>query len=54
MRGSIRIFVGLFVVLGAGGGMDTATDSELLTLIGIAITGLLVMVSGVFAMKGNV
>ena len=54
MVGSIRAVVGFMVVLGAGGGMDTATDSELLTLIGIAIAGLLVMASGVVAMKGKV
>lgn len=54
MVGSIRIFVGFFVVFGAVGGMDTSTDSELLMLVGIAVAGLLVMASGVFAMKGNV
>jgi hypothetical protein len=54
MVGSIRAFVGFMVVFGAVGGMDTSTDSDLLMLAGIAVAGLLVMASGVFAMKGNV
>jgi hypothetical protein len=54
MSGFIRAFVGFLVVFGAVGGMDTSTDSDLLMLVGIAIAGLLVMASGVFAMKGNV
>jgi len=54
MSGSIRAFVGFLVVFGAVGGMDTSTDSDLLMLVGIAIAGLLVMASGIFAMKGNV
>jgi hypothetical protein len=54
MVGFIRVLVGLIVVFGAVGGMDTSPDSDLLMLVGIAVAGLLVMASGVFAMKGDV
>jgi hypothetical protein len=53
MRGSIRMFVGLIVVMGAGGGMDNATDAQLLPVLAIALTGLAIMYSGVSAMKGS-
>jgi hypothetical protein len=51
MTGSIRVFVGLLVVLGSVGGIDTATDSQLLILIPIALVGLAIMASGVRAMN---
>ncbi len=51
MRGTIRIFVGLLVVFGAVGGLDNASDSDLLLLAGIASAGMLLMFSGVKAMK---
>ena len=49
MRGSIRFVVGLIVVFGAAGGIDTATDTQLLGCIAIAAVGLLVMASGATA-----
>ena len=51
MTGSIRMFLGLVVVLGAAGGLDTATDAQLLPCIAMAIVGLAVMASGVSASK---
>lgn len=51
MKGSIRAILGLIVVFGAVGGMDNATDGQLLALLPIAVAGLLVMYSGVRVMK---
>lgn len=51
MKGSIRAIVGLLVVLGASGGLDTATDAQLPIIVAVAISGLLVMASGVSAMN---
>jgi len=42
----IRFIVGLLVVFGAVGGMDNATDGELLPLLGLAIAGLILMYFG--------
>ena len=54
MRGSIRAGLGFLVCFAAVGGMDTATDSVLYTaLLPAAVVGLLIMASGVAAMKGN-
>ena len=49
MRGSIRALFGLLLVIGAAGGIDTATDAQLLGCI--AIAGLGIMASGVSAMN---
>jgi hypothetical protein len=54
MRGSIRAIIGLLVVLGAAGGIDNAADDQLLLVTSVAVLGLLLMFSGVRAMKGNV
>lgn len=51
MRGTIRAIVGLLVVFGVAGALDTATDSQLLTLIVVAAAGLGLMASGVSAMN---
>lgn len=51
MRGSIRAIVGLLVVFGVAGGIDSATDSQLLTLIVFAAAGLGIMASGVSALN---
>ncbi len=51
MRGSIRAIGGLLVVFGVCGGLDTATDSQLLTLLVFAAAGLGLMASGVSAMQ---
>lgn len=53
MRGSIRAIIGLVVVLGAAGGIDNAVDGELLLVTSVAVLGLLLMFSGVSAMKGQ-
>jgi hypothetical protein len=51
MRGSIRTIVGLIVVLGAAGGLDTATDAQLISCTAIACVGLALMLNGVTAMN---
>lgn len=51
MKGMIRFVVGLVVVMGAVGGMDTATDMQLIPLLGIALLGLASMASGANANK---
>lgn len=51
MKGSIRAIVGLLIVFGVAGGLDTATDSQLLTLIVLGALGLGIMASGTNAMK---
>jgi hypothetical protein len=51
MRGTIRTVLGFFIVFGCVGGIDNATDSELLLLAGITAIGMLLMLSGVKAMK---
>ena len=49
MRGTIRIVVGFLMVFGAAGGIDTASDSQIFPLVGIAMIGLICMYSGVKA-----
>jgi hypothetical protein len=51
MKGSIRAIVGLLVVFGAVGGIDNATDNQLVPAILLAVCGLALMFSGVSAMK---
>ena len=49
MKGSIRSMVGFLIAYGAVGGMETGSD--LLTCVVVAAAGLLIMASGVFAMR---
>jgi len=51
MRGSIRIIVSIIVLFGVAGGIDTASDSQLLILLGIAVAALGIMYSGIIASK---
>lgn len=51
MKGSIRAIVGLLIVFGVAGGIDTASDSQLLALILVAAAGLGLMASGTKAMN---
>ena len=53
MTGSIRAAVGFMMVFGAVGGLDADPAAPLLTLTLIAVAGLAVMASGVFAMTKN-
>jgi len=48
----IRVIVGLLIVFGAVGGMDNATDSELLPLLALAVVGLISMYYGVRKING--
>ena len=54
MKGSIRAILGLIIVLGAAGGIDTATDSQLNVSILLAVCGLALMASGVSAMNRGI
>ena len=51
MRGTLRTLVGFFIVFGSVGGLDNATDSELFLIAGFAAIGMMLMLSGVKAMK---
>lgn len=51
MTGSIRAFVGLVLTMGAVGGLDTATNAQLLPCMAMAAVGLAIMASGVSAMR---
>ena len=51
MRGSIRTFVGLIVLFGVAGGLDNATDGQLLPLVVIAGLAIALAYSGVTAMN---
>lgn len=47
----IRAIIGFLLVFGAVGGLDNATDAQLLPLIGIAFTGLALMYFGTQKMQ---
>jgi hypothetical protein len=51
MRGTLRTLVGLLVVFGCVGGMDTATDAQLLVLVPVALLAMAMMYSGVVDMN---
>jgi len=53
MKGSIRAITGLIITLGAAGGLDSASDNQLLLVTSVALLGCLLMLSGVSAMKGQ-
>ena len=42
----IRFVIGFLLVFGAAGGIDNATDSQLLTLLVVAAAGLGLMAAG--------
>jgi hypothetical protein len=42
----IRVVTGFLIVFGAVGGLDNATDSNLLPLVAIAVAGLAIMAAG--------
>lgn len=51
MKGSIRVFLGLLVAVGAMGTLEINPQASVLVQAGVAIVGLAVMYSGVKAMK---
>lgn len=53
MKGSIRLAVGFMLVFGAVGGMEHNPEASLLTLISLAVVGLLIMFSGTKAMNNE-
>ena len=53
MRGSIIMPVSFLIVFGAVGGIEVNPDADLLTLMMIAIGGLIGMLIGVSVMKEN-
>jgi hypothetical protein len=50
MRGSIRMFIGFFLLWGAAGGLDFPENS-VLTCLAIAAVGAVIGLSGVMAMR---
>lgn len=52
MKGSIRMLVGFLVAFGAMGTLEVNPEASVLAQTAIAAVGLLVMYSGVRAMKG--
>lgn len=54
MKGSIRAITGLLIVLGAAGGLDNASNDQILPIIAVAIAGLALMFSGVSAMNRGI
>jgi hypothetical protein len=51
MRGSIRTIIGFLIVLGAVGGAESVPDEQLFSMVIVAIMGLVVMASGINAMR---
>lgn len=51
MRGSIRMLLGFITLAGVAGGIDTATDGELVSLMGVGVIAALVLYSGMRASK---
>ena len=51
MRGSIIMLVSFLIVFGAVGGIEVNPDADLLTLIMVAIGGLIGMLIGVSVMR---
>ena len=51
MPGTIRFILGLFIVMGAVGGLDAKPDAAIGTVVLLATVGLMVMKSGVDAMN---
>ncbi len=47
----IRLAVGFLMVFGSVGGLDNATDAQLLPLIAVAVAGLALMAAGVNKVK---
>ena len=47
----IRVIVGFFLVFGAVGGMDNATDAQLLPLMALAAVGVVSMYYGLQKVK---
>lgn len=50
MKGSIRFVLGIIVVMGVVGGLDNATDAQLIPLLIGAAVGIGIMYSGSKAM----
>lgn len=47
----IRFILGLLLVFGAAGGVDTASDTELFYVLAVATTGLILMYFGANKME---
>jgi hypothetical protein len=53
MKGTIRTLLGLLVLFGVAGGIDSATDGDLVILALVGSVGIMLMYSGVTAMNEN-
>jgi hypothetical protein len=54
MKGTIRIILGMVILFGVAGGLDNATDAQLLPLVLLGAFGAFTMYSGTNAMKNTV
>ena len=52
MKGSLRIFIGFLLTYGAVGSLDFDPTADIVVAILLASVGLLIMFSGVQALKG--
>lgn len=52
MRGSIRTFFGLFLLIVAGSSLDNAMNDEIPYILMLALVGGIISNSGLKAMKG--
>lgn len=51
MKGSIRVVLGLILVMASAGGIDNASDAQLIPLMIVAALGLASMASGARVMR---
>lgn len=53
MKGSIRFGLGILLVIGSSGGIEIASDAQLIPLILTSIIGLTLMYSGAKALTNS-
>jgi len=51
MRGSIRTFLGLLLLMLAGSSIDFAADNEIIYILGVAFLGGMIAMSGINEMR---
>jgi hypothetical protein len=53
MKGSIRVFIGFLMTYGAVGTLDFDPTADVVVALLLASAGLIIMYSGVLALKGE-
>ena len=53
MQGTIRFFIGFFIVFGAVGTLDADPQASVLVQMAVALVGLAIMGSGAMALKNK-